>query len=56
MYLLILCSHVSLDMGEEIKQMINRHGPLLKSRQSSTSVGMPLTRQTSRDPGLAGQV
>jgi hypothetical protein len=50
-------SHVSLELGEEIKQMISRHGPILKSRQPSVSVSMPsLSRQTSRDPGLPGQV
>ena len=45
-------SHVSLELGEEVKQMIVRHGPLLKSRQSTSSVSMPLSRQTS----LSGQV
>lgn len=58
--MIMLCvfffSHVSLELGEEIKQLINRHGPLLKSRQSTAGVGMSLTRQTSRDPGLTGQV
>ncbi|CAB3987607.1 CCR4-NOT transcription complex subunit 1 isoform X5 [Paramuricea clavata] len=49
--------HVSLELGEEIKQMISRHGPILKSRQPSVSVSMPsLSRQTSRDPGLPGQM
>ena len=55
--LLFLSSHVSLELGEEIKHMISRHGPILKSRQPSVSVPMPsLSRQTSRDPGLPGQV
>ena len=45
-------SHVSLELGEEVKQMIVRHGPLLKSRQSTSSVSMSLSRQTS----LSGQV